>query len=95
MKQFKDNKEIKKSWCIKLMDGEKVHSQKLHLKCVDSYTGQPICPILTFHANGPISVHDGVQGCLQGQGYDPHEHNTQFGFKGNMVMIDRINKVLS
>ena len=27
MKQFKDNKEIKKSWCIKLMDGEKVHSQ--------------------------------------------------------------------
>ena len=84
MKIYREEKEIKKSWCLKLVESDKY----VRLRAVDSDTGETICCLITFFSSGKITPTPMGFHALEKEGYDPHEHGNIFNENGGIVIDD-------
>ena len=76
MKMYEENPP--KSWAVKLQQESSVC-----LVAVDAISGELIAYLinLTEHKKSP-----NVPECLEGEGYNPHEHGTQYDKYGRIIL---------
>ena len=82
MKIYREEKEVKKSWCLKLRESDR----EVYIDAVDSETGEGIVRLITFLSNGRIKSMCRSCDLLRGLGYDPYEHNNSFDHNGSIVI---------
>lgn len=75
MKVFEKNSKKEKSWSIDLYTDE---DGDVQVRAVDSYTGNYICTLIWFYADGDVSTDGSTKTILLRQGYDPYEHGNDF-----------------
>lgn len=83
MKIFEENKQVKKSWSIKLNQTDQKDSI---LKAVDSQTGEWICNLIVFSSTGNIYSLVNAKEELRRHGYNPHEHKNSFDTYGRLII---------
>lgn len=71
-----------KSWALALVRV----GNGVELRAVDATTGACIAYLATFYGDGTVRNHGGVNGVLQGDGYDPAEHGNKFDGAGRLII---------
>ena len=84
MKIYREGKEVKKSWCLKLVESDK----SVRVRAVDSSTGELVACLIVFFSSGKITSAPMCFHALEKAGYDPHEHNNSFDEDGGIVISD-------
>lgn len=83
MKIYREEKEVKKSWCLELSeDGD----GDVSLCAVDSKTGKDTVNLIIFLSDGRIVADPQSFEHFGEMGYDPHEHNNSFDEFGAIVI---------
>ena len=79
MKIYKENE---KHWVMKLEQDDRF----THLLAVDARTGKSIACLLEFDRDGEVHPIKFAFVALQGQGYDPYEHNNKYDLAGALII---------
>ena len=82
MKIYREEKEIKKSWCLKMDES----GRHVRIRAADSSTGEIICCLIDFFSGGKITPTPMSFHVLKKEGYDPNEHNNSFNNNGSIVI---------
>ena len=82
MKIYREEKKVKKSWCLKLRESD----LEVYIDAVDSETGEGIAGLITFLSDGRIKSMCRSYDLLRGLDYDPSEHNNVFDEDGRIII---------